>query len=220
MLSQSPDMFDPEQVLRQVWQEDYPPTWLVFFGPVFSAIGCLFIPLAMIIGLVALLFLIVGVGDVFGSLASGATSDAIQTAIAVAVVVLISIGLITLLMRGMRAAERRASKNPRSTIVVMPEGAVAYHSKQTRSIAFAHIAQMRLRVQARKKTITTYTTTTDANGSISIIPSATTAPATPSIWLDLVFHNSQRGAWHIDIAPQDMIAQSIIEAYTRYRAQH
>lgn len=57
-----------------------------------------------------------------------------------------------------------------------------------------------------------------ADGMISSIPS-TTVPAAPSIWLDLIFHNGQRGVWRISIAPQDVITQTIIEAYTYYRTR-
>lgn len=220
MLPQSSHMFDPEQVLQQVWRGDYPPTWQVFFGPVGSAIGCLLTTFAVIIGLIAFLFLLTGGAEVIGSITAGATSDAIGSAIAVAVVMLISIGLIILLVRGIRAARKRASRKPGPTMVVMPEGVVAYQRKQTRSFAFAHIAQMQLRVRARTNTVTTYSTTIGANGMTTMIPLTTSVPAAPSIWLDLVFHDGQRGVWHINFAPQDTIAQSIIEAYTRYRAQH
>ncbi len=103
-------------------------------------------------------------------------------------------------------------------MVVLPEGVVAYRRKKTRAIAFASIAGMQLRVQARRQTITTYTTT-NVGGITTTTPITTTVPAAPSIWLDLVFQDGQRGVWRIDIAPQDAIAQCILEVYTRYRAQ-
>lgn len=105
----------------------------------------------------------------------------------VGVITLVPIGLIVLLQHSVRVARRRASEKPRSTMVVLPEGVVAYRRKPARAISFAHIAHVQLRVQAKRKTMTTYTT--NADGTISTMPSMTTVPAAPSIWLDLVFHS-------------------------------
>jgi hypothetical protein len=173
------------------------------------------VALQVILGFTALFFLSVGVFAVV----TESIADAIGGLTLDGVILLVLIGLIVLLQRGVREARRRASEKPRSTMVVIPEGVVAYRRKQTRSLSFAHVAQMQLRVRAKQNAITTYTTTTNADGTISSMPSTTYVPAAPSIWLDLVFHSGLRGVWRIDIAPQDAIAQSILEAYTRYRTQ-
>jgi hypothetical protein len=218
MLSQSQpsDTFDPGHVLQQVWRGDCPPAWRVFFGPVSSAVLVLLVTAQVILALMALFFLC---SVVLAAVTARSITGAAGGVILVGVIMLVLIGLIVLLQHGVRVARSRASQKPRSTMVVMPEGVVAYRRRQTRSISFTHIAQMQLRVRARKKTITSSTTLTNADGTTSTMPSATTIPAAPSIWLDLVLESGQRGVWRIDIAPQDAIAQSIIEAYTLYRTQ-
>lgn len=210
---------DPEGVLQRVWQRDYPPTWHVFSGPRNSLAVVLLITVQVIIGLVAILFLCAGVLAAITAFTEKPGGDAVGVVLLVGIIMLVPIGLIILLQRGVRAARNRASNKPGSTMVILPEGVVAYHRKETRAISFAHIVQMQLRVQARTQTNTTYTTSTDANGITSMVPHMTTVPAAPSIWLDLTFDDNQRGVWRIDIAPQDTIAQSIIEAYIRYRAR-
>lgn len=217
MSFQLSETFDPERVLQQVWQGDYPPTWRVFFGPVGSALGCLLVTLQVILGVGALFSLAVGVFGIISQPFSG--PDEATALIILGVIILILIGLIVLLQRGVREARRRASQKPRLTMVVTPEGVVEYRRKQTRAIFFAHIAHMQLRVQARSNTITTSSSIVGADGTISSIPSTTTVPAAPAIWLDLVFQNGQRGVWNIYIPPRDAIAQTIIEAYTYYRTR-
>jgi hypothetical protein len=219
MLSQSKpsETFDPELVLQRVWQGDYPPTWRVFYRPVISAVGCLLMTLQVMIGLMALLLLC---AIVLGFVTEKPITDtAIGGMILAGVITLVLIAFIVLLQRGVRRARSRASKKPRTTMVVIPEGVVAYRRKQTRAISFAHIAHMQLRVRAKRNTSTATYTTTNADGTISTWPITTTVPADPLLWLDLVFHSGQRGAWRIDILPQDIIAQSILEAYTQYRTQ-
>lgn len=218
MQLQPSQTFDPEQVLQHVWQNDYPAAWHVFFGPVRSPLLFLLVTLQVLIGMAGLL-LCVGLIATVISPAGKSMPDALGIIFFVAVILLVPIGLIALLQLGVRRVRKRTSLKPRSLMVVMPEGVVAYRRKQTRAIFFAHIAQMQLRVKANRKTVSTYTTTTGADGTIAMIPSTTTAPAAPSIWLDLVFQGGQRGVWSIEIAPQDAIAQCIIEMYAQYRLQ-
>src|SRR5437660_3493834 len=219
MQLQPSQTFDPEQVVHQVWQGDYPPAWRVFFGPIGGPLLYLLVTLQVLIGMAGLLLLCAGVVTAVTSFAEKSMPDALGAVLFVGVILLVPIGLIVLLQRGVRGARNRTSTKPRPVMVVMPEGVVAYRRKQTRAIFFAHIAQMQLRVKANRKTISTYTTITGANGTVSMIPSTTTVPAAPTIWLDLVFQGGQRGVWTIDNAPQDAIAQCIIETYTQYRLQ-
>jgi hypothetical protein len=219
MLSQQSETFDPESVLKQVWQGEYPADWRVYFGTVSSGLLVLLVTLQVLLGVVGALFLLLGIGVLIEAIAAKAFAAAIVTLTLVAVILLIPIGLILLLRRAARKARERANQQSRPTIVVMPQGVVAYHRKQTSALVYAHITQMQLRVQAMRKTITTYSTTVNASGSVTTLPMTTSVPAAPSIWLDLVLQNGQRGVWHIDLAPQDAIAQSIIEAYTLYRSQ-
>lgn len=207
--TQSSEIFDSEQVLQQVRRGDYPPTWRVFFGPVGNAAGCSLVTAQVLLGGLALFFLAVGV---FGAITGPISQAMIGGLILMGVIILILIGLIILLGRGVQGARRRASEQPRSTMVVMPEGVVSYRRRRTRSLLFAHIAQMQLIVRTKRNLITTYTTITNPDSTIFTTPSTTTVP-----WLKLVFQNGQKGIWRIDTAPQNAIAQAIFEAYNRYR---
>lgn len=213
-------VFEPEEILQCVWRRDYPSSWQVFEGPVFSGAVCLLRAIQVLLGILVFIFFFFPlIGVVFSALFDQQFDIELLYVMAVCVVIDAAlIGLIVLLQRGVRSAQRKAKGKPGPIMVVTPAGVVAYRSKHIRAIAFAHIAEMRLRVRANTQTTTTYTTTTGADGTITSTPITTTTPAAPSIWLDLVMRDGQRSIWNIDIAPQDTIAQSILDAYTRYRA--
>jgi len=79
-------------------------------------------------------------------------------------------------------------------MVVLPDRVVEYRRQRIRTLVFADISYMRLRVEGYQD-------------------------ALPSILLDISHYNGQRTTWEIDIAPADMIAQCILDAYTAYRVQ-
>jgi hypothetical protein len=213
--------FDSNSVLRQVSQGDYPNSWRVFFGSdtfvnnsgifgIYIFFLVLFvIPFYFSIYVISRIIYGCAIGDCF----SGDFSQFLWGAF----FVIVFLGaLIFLTIRGLDKEIRKQSQQPAPTIVVMPDGVVAYSRQQIRSLAFAEIAHMQLRVQANTQVVTTYTTTTTYDGTTIRTPS-TSVVSNPYIWLDLIFYGGRRDNWSIDIAPQDMIAQCILDAYNAYR---
>ncbi|GHO49556.1 hypothetical protein [Ktedonospora formicarum] len=214
-------IFEAQGVLQRVWRHDYPPTWQVFLGPIVTASTCLLRLAQFLLGAIAVLMVLLTIVGVVGiTLDKGFDIGYIVVLGIVLVVAAGLVGLIMLLQRGVRAAEQQARGKPRRTMVVTPENVVAYERGKTRAIYFAHIAQMRLRVKANTTTTTTFSTSVGPDGSVTSTPMTTTTPAAPSIWLDLTYRNGEQGIWKISLLPQDTIAQTILDAFTRYRLDH
>jgi hypothetical protein len=172
---------DPNSVLQQVWQRDYPNTWRVFSSnetPPLSRLTIL---------LIALIFLF------FSLLPCVALTASLQQPGWFVLLFLLGLFAIsTFLVQWSR--KRKERKQPKPTMVVLPDRVVEYRRQRIRTLVFADISYMRLRVEGYQD-------------------------ALPSILLDISHYNGQRTTWEIDIAPADMIAQCILDAYTAYRVQ-
>ncbi|GHO94444.1 hypothetical protein KSF_044920 [Reticulibacter mediterranei] len=172
---------DPNSVLQQVWQRDYPNTWRVFSShetPPLSRLTIL---------LIALIFLLFSL-----SLCVVFTASLQQLSW---FILLFLLGFFTLSIFFVQwSRKRKERKQPKPTMVVLPDRVVEYRRQRIRTLAFADISYMRLRVEGYQD-------------------------APPSILLDINHYNGQSTIWEIDIAPSDMIAQCILDTYTTYRVQ-
>jgi hypothetical protein len=172
---------DPNSVLQRVWQRDYPNTWRVFYGNETPPLNRLTILLVALIFLFSYLLSFVAI-----------TTSLHQPGW---FILLFLLGFFTIAIFFVRRSRmRRESKQPKPTMVVLPDRVVEYRSQRIRTLAFGDISYMRLRVEGYQA-------------------------APPSILLDISHYNGQRTIWDIDIAPSDMIAQCILDAYTAYRVQ-
>ncbi|MBO0780736.1 MAG: hypothetical protein J2P37_18085 [Ktedonobacteraceae bacterium] len=188
-------LLDPNQVIEQVWRGDYPASWRVFVGEqVNSAGNCL---VALLTVIVALLFCILTSGIIVVFLDAirqgGFPSD---NYLAIAVFAL----LLTLVIFGWKAIKRYSSRQPKPMIVVLPDGVVGYRRrKKVWAIAFADVAHIQIGAGRQSRTTSSYL---------------------PLIWLELIYRGGQHGTCAIEIPPQEMIAQSILEAHTAFRLRH
>jgi len=187
--------FDPELVVQQVWRGDYPASWRVFLGReeanVFNAF---LLPLLILISTVfACITITFTASFIFEIGRQGGLSNPGDYIGVFAIIGVIGM-IIALIVLGFRAINRARTRRPKPLIVIMPEGVVGYRRKQTWAIAFADIAHIQLRAQAND----------------SRMP----------ILIDLIYQGGQRREWFIDIAPQEMIAQCVLEAHTAFRLHH
>ncbi len=172
---------DPNSVLQLVWQEDYPNIWRVFSSNETSVLSRLTIFLIVLIMLFSSLSLCIALTVPLQQLSW--------------FILLFLLGLFTIFIFFMRWSRmRRKGKQPKPTMVVLPDRVVEYRQQRIRTLVFAEISYMRLRVEGYQE-------------------------APPSILLDISHYNGQRTVWEIDIALADMIAQCILDAYTTYRVQ-
>lgn len=220
-------IIDPNSILQQVWQGDYPNTWRIFYGSetIRNKTGTYIAYLIAAIFFFS--FFTCTLLFILGAVASRESSSN-QTVIGLIVLIIlllfvVLVGLAIFFTIRRIVKKRRENKilrqQPNPTLVVLPDRVVEYHRQMIRVLTFAEIAYMRLRVQANTQTVTNYTTTTNYDGTTTTTPSTSTVPAAPSIWLDLSFYNGRRDAWSLNIPPQDMIAQCILDAYNTYRVK-
>jgi hypothetical protein len=177
----SPYISGPNSVLQQVWQGDYPNSWRVFASNEASSPDYL------------MAFLIVLSAQFFSLSLCVAFTPSLQQISWF--IVLFVLGFFTIpgfFVRWLK--KRKKGKQPKPTLVVLPDRVVEYRRQHIRTLVFENISYMRLRVEGYQQ-------------------------APPSILLDISHYNGQRTVWEIDIAPSDMIAQCILDAYTTYRVQ-
>jgi hypothetical protein len=199
--------FDPDRVLQLVWQSDYPNTWRVFYGSeTITNIYTVFL-VFLVLALVLAIYVVGGISYqcATGNCFSGDFNQFLWWSFFIIAFLGVLIFLTIRSLVKERRANKKLSQQPNPTLVVLPDRVVTYRRQLTRSLNFAEVAYMRLRVQANTETVTTKTSSTS------------TVPAPPSIWLDLSFYDGRRDAWSIDINPQDMIAQCILDAYNTYQ---
>lgn len=220
MHEQRAERFDPDSVLQAVWQHDYPPAWRVFYENtrVSNNAGLfIFFLILVLLGIVFSMNLLIS--NLITATVTGFSSSLITTlATTLFFVVTLSISaflLIRLLDRKSRQAIQR--QRPISTVVVMADGMVAHRHNRTKTLFFADIAHLRLRVQESTQTIRTNQVSTSYNGATTIWPVTFAVPAPATIWFDVQYTNGKHTTWPIDFAPKDLIAQYILDAYMAYR---
>jgi len=172
---------DPNNVLQQVWQGDYPNIWRVFSSNETASPSPRLYLLVILVALLPFIALFVFL--------AAATP---QLSWLIALFLLVLFAILIFFMQRLRPPAK--SKQQKPTMVVLPDRVVEYRRQQIRTLVFAEISYMRLRVEGYQE-------------------------APPSILLDISYYNGQRTVWEIDIAPADMIAQCILDAYTTYRIQ-
>jgi hypothetical protein len=194
-LKQHMSALDPNQVVQQIWRGDYPASWRVFVGEESNRVSNFLTALLVVIAVP--LFCILVNGSVV-LLIEAAKQGGFPYMATLFVIVVLGV-LVALCILAFRAIKRYRSKQPKPMIVVMPDGVVGYRRKKVWAVAFADVAHMQLRAETTVSTPTSYTST---------------------IWLDLIYQGGQRGECFIEIAPQEMIAQNILEAHTAFRLQY
>jgi hypothetical protein len=172
---------DPNSVLQQVWQGDYPNIWRVFSSNETASPNPHLYSLVILVVLIPLIALF---------LFLMASTPQLSWLIVLFLFVLFA----TLIFFMYRLRQPGKSKQPKPTMVVLSDRVVEYRQQRIRTLVFAEINYMRLRVEGYQE-------------------------APPSILLDISHYNGQRLVWVVDIAPADMIAQCILDAYTTYRVQ-
>lgn len=192
-------LLDPNQVIQQVWRGDYPASWRVFMGEQVNSGGnCLMVLLTVIAAPLFCIFTSVTISVFFDATSQGGFLNENYLAAIFGIVVIAL--LLTLFIFAWKAIKRYSSRQPKPMIVVMPDGVVGYWSrKKIWAIAFANVAHIQIGAGIQSRTTTSYR---------------------PLFWLELIYRGGQHGKYVIEIPPQEMIAQNILEAHTAFRLRH